>query len=147
MFVRVITAAVGCVCLLSATVSADDARLKKELIAQETRLIDALRNKDRQTVEEMLADQFYAIDMKYGRMETPAVSAMLDKVTITGYALSEVRAFQITDDAAVLTYKYVWSGIDDGVSVKDAKSYATSTWAKRDGRWKSVFYQETPIPN
>ena len=144
MFVRVMSA-VGCACLLAATVSADDAQLKLELVAQETRLIDALKNKDRQTLEDMLADQFYAIDMKYGRLETPELMAMLDKLTITGYDLSEVKALVITDDVAVLTYKYVWSGTDDGVGIKDATSYATSTWAKRDGQWKSVFYQETPI--
>jgi len=48
--------------------------------------------------------------------------------------LGEWRVLHPTSDVAIVSYKVT------GVSI-EWKAYATSTWVKRDGAWKTVFYQ------
>ena len=127
-------------------VQAEEPSLKAELLKQETRLIDAIKHKDHDTLKKMLAEQHYSIDA-HGRLATPDVLPLLAETTIEKYNVSDVRAFVAGEDVGILTYKYVWSGTEHGVEIKDSTSYATSVWAKRDGQWKSIFYQDTPIGN
>ena len=48
--------------------------------------------------------------------------------------LGDWRTLHPSADVVILSYKVT------GVSV-DWRAYATSVWARRDGRWKTVFYQ------
>ncbi len=48
--------------------------------------------------------------------------------------LGEWRALHPAPDVTVLSYKVTGESVD-------WKAYATSIWARRDGRWKTVFYQ------
>ena len=48
--------------------------------------------------------------------------------------LGEWRVLHPTSDVAIVSYKVT------GVSI-EWKAYATSTWVKRGGAWKTVFYQ------
>ena len=48
--------------------------------------------------------------------------------------LSEWKVLHPTPDVAIVSYKVT------GVSVQ-WKGYATSTWARRNGKWETVFYQ------
>jgi hypothetical protein len=48
--------------------------------------------------------------------------------------LGEWRALHPSADVVILSYKVT------GVSV-DWRAYATSVWARRDGKWQTVFYQ------
>jgi hypothetical protein len=48
--------------------------------------------------------------------------------------LSDWKVLHPTPDVAIVSYKVT------GVSVQ-WKAYATSTWARRDGKWQTVFYQ------
>jgi hypothetical protein len=48
--------------------------------------------------------------------------------------LGEWRTLHPSADVVILSYKVT------GVSI-DWKAYATSVWARRDGKWKTVFYQ------
>ncbi|MEM9658681.1 MAG: nuclear transport factor 2 family protein [Planctomycetota bacterium] len=136
--------AAGLVFASCAVLSPEESQLEQELVAQEKQLIDAIAKQDRAKLTEMLDQQYYSVD-HLGRLETVELLSQLDEVAITHYAISEIKALSASPEVAILTYKYVWSGVENGAEVKDATSYATSTWAKRDGMWKSIFYQETPI--
>ncbi|HXS51631.1 MAG TPA: nuclear transport factor 2 family protein [Usitatibacter sp.] len=48
--------------------------------------------------------------------------------------LGEWRVLHPTPDVAIVSYKVT------GVSIQ-WKAYATSVWVRRDGRWKTTFYQ------
>ena len=48
--------------------------------------------------------------------------------------LGEWRVLHPTGDVAIVSYKVT------GVSIR-WKAYATSVWVKRDGGWKTTFYQ------
>jgi len=48
--------------------------------------------------------------------------------------LGEWRVLHPTPDVAIVSYKVT------GVSV-EWKAYATSVWARRNGKWQTVFYQ------
>ena len=48
--------------------------------------------------------------------------------------LGDWRTLHPSADVVILSYKVT------GISV-DWRAYATSVWARRDGKWKTVFYQ------
>ncbi len=50
--------------------------------------------------------------------------------------LSDWRVLHPTPDVAIVSYKVT------GVSV-EWRAYATSVWARRNGKWQTVFYQAT----
>jgi hypothetical protein len=63
----------------------------------------------------------------------------------TRTSIRDVDCVRISDNAAMLTYEFTWEGTKGGVEVPPTTSYATVTWALRDGQWMSIFYQETPV--
>ena len=69
---------------------------------------------------------------------------MLKDSTTTSYSISEAKLIPVRQDVAILSYKYTWSGVQHGKNIKNATSFATSIWSKRNGKWQSIFYQETP---
>jgi hypothetical protein len=48
--------------------------------------------------------------------------------------LGDWRTLHPSPDVVILSYKVTGQSID-------WKAYATSVWARRDGKWKTVFYQ------
>jgi hypothetical protein len=48
--------------------------------------------------------------------------------------LTEWKALHPTPDVVILSYKVT-------APAADWKAYATSVWARRDGKWQTVFYQ------
>lgn len=127
--------------VLGSVVAADD-DLLKELLAQETKVYEALKNKDHATVAKMLDQQHYAVLPEIGRLPLSKV-LKLDS-TINSYEISDAKAIPVHQDCAILSYKYTWSGTRLGKEAKNLTSFATSVWSKRDGEWRAVFYQETP---
>lgn len=50
--------------------------------------------------------------------------------------LSDLHVLQVNEHTAIVTYKVV---------AAFATLWATSIWAARDGTWKTVFYQASPL--
>lgn len=119
--------------------------LEETLLSQERKIIEAIQQKDTKTLEAMLADEAFAVTPGGGRQSGAQMLESLDEVTLAEYRISEVKSVQVSKDVGILTYKFTWSGSRGGENVHETTVFATSTWARRDGRWTCVFYQETPV--
>lgn len=127
---------------LLGTASAGEPTLTDTLLERETRLLDAIRDKDEAKVNELLGSQVLSVS-KSGRRTTPEVVKLLAATELTSCNITDPQAIVVSDGVAILTYKYSWSGTQDGKPYDDATYFATVVWVHRDGDWRSVFYQET----
>jgi uncharacterized protein (TIGR02246 family) len=119
-------------------------KLLEELLAQETKLIEAINKRDKATISTMLADEGLSITSR-GKQTNQEILASLEKISFTDYKITGARALYLTPEVAILTYTFSWTGEEAGQAPATTHVYATSVWRKRDGKWRSVFYQETPM--
>jgi hypothetical protein len=135
-------------CLLAvsslATVAAAQDKLQDALLAQERKLIDAINRKDKAAISDLLAEESMSITSR-GKQTTKDIIQNLEKLSFSKYQISEPKAFSVGPAVAILTYKFSWTGGVSGQATATTNVYATSVWRQRDGKWRSVFYQETPI--
>jgi ketosteroid isomerase-like protein len=120
--------------------------LQDKLVAQEKKLIDAINNKDKPALRNLLSDEAMSITASRGRLMKGDIVASLEKLSFTDYKISDVKTVRVSPDVAIFSYHFSWTGSVTGQPAKKTTAYATSVW-KRDGNnWRSVFYQETPRP-
>ncbi len=130
-------------CIGTAARAEEDA-LTKELLKHEIALTEAIKSQDREMYESMLHDQTMAV-LAGERLGPEQVLESLAKRKIVAYEISDAKAVPINDGAAVLSYKYTWTGGLVGGEMKQQTVYSTTVWARHEDKWKSFFYQETPI--
>jgi hypothetical protein len=51
----------------------------------------------------------------------------------------------LTVDVATLLYRVTYTGTFKGRKPETVKALSSSTYVRRDGKWWSVLYQETPL--
>jgi hypothetical protein len=129
--------------MLSADAAAQD-RLQEALLAQETKLIDAINKKDKAAIATLLSDEIMSVTSARGVQTSQEIIAALEKLSFSSYTISEAKAISVSPDVAILTYKFSWTDGNAGEHRATESTYATSVWKRRDGQWRSVFYQETP---
>ncbi|MEX2169455.1 MAG: nuclear transport factor 2 family protein [Pirellulales bacterium] len=117
--------------------------LRDALVAQETKLIDAINEKDKAAIGELLADEAMSITSR-GKHTTKQIIDALEEISFSDYKISDAKAFSVSEDVAILTYTFTWTGESAGQSSRTTTAYATSIWKQTGGGWRSVFYQETP---
>src|SRR5262245_24611848 len=133
------------VVLLGSAAPKDDAALAETLVKQEKKLIDALQKKDTATLKSMFVDESMAITAYGGRITGEEQLKVLADLELTSYTLTNAKVVAITKDVAILSYVFRMKGKFKGKELPGQPVYATSVWALRDGQWRSMFYQETPI--
>lgn len=125
---------------VAAQESMADEKLQNALVMQETKLIEAINDKDKAAISRLLADEAMSITSR-GRHTTKDIIAALEEISFKDYKIIEPQAFPVGDDAAILTYTFTWTSD----SSETTTVYATSVWKKTNNEWQSVFYQETEI--
>lgn len=118
--------------------------LEQALVAQETKLIEAINRKDKAAISALLADEVMSITGR-GRQTTQQIIKTLERISFTNYRLDDPQAFSVSPDVAILTCKFSWTGASSSQSPATTSVYSTSVWRKREGEWRCVFYQESPI--
>lgn len=117
---------------------------KQEIIKRETQTWEYSKTKDLEKLEEILADDYIGY---FGRatMNENDVIQSLGKTKLVSYKLMDFRVKPITNEVAVIYYLANQDGIGaDGTPwVPDVA--AAATYVKRNGKWYSVFYQETVL--
>jgi uncharacterized protein (TIGR02246 family) len=131
--------------LLTIDGAAQERTLQDALLAQETKLIQAINTKDKAAIADLLADEVMSITASRGRQTGSDIAAGLEEISFTDYKISESKTISVSPDVAILTYKFSWTGGVTGQTQTTTTAYATSVWRQRGGQWRSVFYQETPV--
>lgn len=130
--------------LMFCAVAAAQDNVQNELLAQERKLIDAINQKNNAALSRLLADEVTSITSGRGRQSKDQIVSGLEKLSFADYKISDVATIVVSPDVAILTYNFSWTSSVKGKPATKITSYATSVWKRRNGKWRSVFYQETP---
>lgn len=139
----------GCIILAllfagAAQEAAAQVKLQDALLAQERKLIDAINKQDKAAIADMLADERMSITSR-GTQTTGEIVRSLEGLSFSNYQIVEPKTIDLGRDVALLTYKFSWTGGDTERPASTKTVQATNVWRLRDGKWRSVFYQETPL--
>jgi RNA polymerase sigma factor (sigma-70 family) len=114
------------------------------LLALEKRAWEAAKNKDVATLRKTCASDFLAVYSDGTRLTLDEYCKALSLIDLKKYSLSDVRLLSLGPDAAVLIYQADTHSVVLGATLKE-RTQMSSIWVRRDGEWRNVFAQETPI--
>lgn len=122
----------------------DRAAVQAALIANEQKINDAFMKKDLATINSLIAPDGVGVDP----MGVSTIGDMLKQLPTMDMKVSNVKltnhAFHwIDDNTVVMTYTWTGQGTAMGQPVP-SPTYASTVWAKKNGKWWAVFHQETP---
>jgi Domain of unknown function (DUF4440) len=114
----------------------------KEVVKRAHTLSQAFVKGDADAIRRLLADDQIAI-FGYGPPETKADQLKkLADLKFETASLEDVKPVPISKDVVAVSYKLVRKGTFKGKALTP-EVYALAVWAKRDGQWQQVTYQET----
>ncbi|MGA8213566.1 MAG: nuclear transport factor 2 family protein [Candidatus Sulfotelmatobacter sp.] len=106
---------------------------------------EALKNKDKKTYAELLADDYQGVEVD-GRGERTKIQALneLAGENVFNYTLWGLKVIPLGPDAALVIYE-VTMQFPPKSAIRYSRVYISELWIKRAGQWKEVHYQETHI--
>ena len=133
----------------SSKVSADsapaDSALKDLFESQIKVEWEAIKNKDKKTYGELLADDYQGVEVdgRGERTKGQALSELAD-TNVFNYTLWGYKLIPLGPDAAFVIYESTMQFPPKSV-VRYSRVYITELWVKRAGQWKELHYQETHV--
>lgn len=126
--------------------SPDVMKLREELMALEKGSWDFMRNNNQEGMKNFLGDDALLIfgdGNRYNKRQTLELMKDFALINITIEPTYAVR--MLSPDVATLLYRVTYTATVKGGKPETMKVLSSSVYAKRDGKWWSVLYQETPI--
>jgi hypothetical protein len=127
--------------------SADILKLRDELMALEKGSWYFMRDRNYDGMRNFLGDDallIFSDGTRYNKRQT--LELMKDFTLVGDIAIEPTYAVRmLSPDVATLLYRVTYTAkVKDG-RPETAKVLSSSVYARRDGKWWSVLYQETPI--
>ena len=131
----------------SATAWAQDtAKFRDELMALEKGSWDFLRDNNAAGMRGFLADDALLIFGDGKRYNEREFLALMQDFRLTSLAIEPGYAVRmISPDVAALLYRVTYTSTFKGGAAETAKVISSSVYVRRDNKWWSILYQETPI--
>jgi hypothetical protein len=106
---------------------------------------EALKNKDKKTYDDLLADDYQGVEVdgKGERNKLQALAELLDS-NVFNYTLWGLKLIPVSPDAVLVIYE-VTMQFPPKAQVRYSRVYISELWIKRSGQWKEVHYQETHV--
>ncbi|APC35418.1 MULTISPECIES: nuclear transport factor 2 family protein [Nocardiopsis] len=117
--------------------------LLKELFDLEHRGWEAISSANADFYREMVTDDTVVVEHDgVGTGQDLVEEIEANDSPFVGFTLENPKLVRITDDSAVLTYRATAE-----VTGRDMvyRLYMTSVYARRDGAWRLLFHQQTPV--
>ncbi len=106
---------------------------------------EALKNKDKKSYAELLADDYQGVEVD-GRGERTKIQALNELVdtNVFNYTLWGFKLIPLGPDAAFVIYESTMQ-FPPKSQIRFSRVYITELWIKRAGLWKELHYQETHV--
>ncbi|HXM12205.1 MAG TPA: nuclear transport factor 2 family protein [Terriglobales bacterium] len=106
---------------------------------------EALKNKDKKSYAELLADDYQGVEVD-GRGERTKIQALneLADTNVFNYTLWGLKLIPLGPDAAFVIYESTMQ-FPPRSQIRFSRVYITELWVKRAGQWKELHYQETHV--
>jgi hypothetical protein len=123
-------------------VSKSTAPSEADVIAKEKAVWETLKKKDLNAFGNMLASDYIEVEDD-GVYDKAGIVAYVKDLNITDTAFSDWKMLPIDNDAVILTYSTNMKAAYKGEAVPAGPYRSASAWVNRDGKWQSIFYQQT----
>ncbi len=132
---------------MTATAAAQDTtKLREDLMALEKGSWDFMRDNNAPGMTAFLADDVVLIFGDGKRYNKREMLAMMTEFKLTSLTIEPTYAVRmITPDVATLLYRVTYTSTFKGGAPETSKVISSSLYVRRDNKWWSVLYQETPI--
>lgn len=124
-----------------ASTAPDRSALDKALIANESKINDAVAKGNKAAFNALVSADAWSIDGA-GLMKVSEFAAMLDQVKITTWKLSDEKVAWVDNNTAIVTSRWTGSGTFQGQPLP-ADTYCSTVWTKKGDKWVAVFHQES----
>ncbi len=106
---------------------------------------EALKNKDKKSYAELLADDYQGVGID-GRGERNKIQSVndLDDTNAFNYTLERFKIISLGPDAAFVVYESTMQ-FPPRAQLRYSRVYISELWVKRAGQWKELHYQETHV--
>jgi len=126
--------------------SADTLKLREELMALEKASWGYMRDQNYDGMKGYLADDGLLIFNDGTRFNKRETLELMKDYKLDGFTIEPTYAVRmITPDVATLLYRVTYTSSVKGGPMTTAKTLSSSVYVRRDGKWWSVLYQESPI--
>ncbi len=146
LFATFLALAASAACSESGAGSArDPADVAGELIVQERIWTEAIKNRDGEALDRLLADDFIFTDDESNVYDkTQYISAIVDLIRVSSYSVDQT-AVHVYGDTGIVAGR--WTGTQT-VAGKDASGAFrfTDTFVRRPGGWQGIASHDTRIP-
>lgn len=113
-----------------------------EVVALEKRAFEAWKKKDKTFFAEHMAEDGQYLDQNGVGGKAQYVRAIIDNdCTINGYELGQTKVSLLSEDVALLTYRYTYDIVCGG-KPEAGPLWASTLYVRRGGRWLIAFHQE-----
>jgi hypothetical protein len=130
------------VLLIVSTCAVAHADLKDQVVAKEREELEALKSADYEKFASLIADD--AIFLNAGGPGTKAqVVENSSHFKLLEFAMDDINFVPLTANSGIVIYKLTQKASSGGHEFTSVV-HASATWIERDGKWVSVFSQETP---
>ena len=116
--------------------------VEAEIIALEKRAFEAWKNKDKKFFEEHMAEDAQYLDLNGVGAKAQYIQLIIENnCTVSRYSLDNTKVMMLSEDAALLTYKYSHDVVCGG-KPEASPLWASTVYVKRGGKWLIAFHQE-----
>lgn len=123
----------------------DDTALKDLFAAKIKVEWDALKNKDKKTYAELLADEYQGVETDgQGERNKMQAIAEVSETNVANYTLWGLKVTPLGPDATFIVYE-VTIQFPPGSAIRFSRLYIGALWVKQNGQWKELHYQETNV--
>ena len=124
----------------------DAAKFREELMALEKGSWDFMRDNNAAGMRAFLADDALLIFEDGKRYNKREFLALMQDFKLTDLTIEPTYAVRmIGPDVATLLYRVTYTSTFKGGAPETAKVISSSVYVRRDNKWWSILYQETPI--
>jgi uncharacterized protein (TIGR02246 family) len=105
----------------------------------------AFKNKDKDSYAEFLTDDFQAVEADgAGERPKPHILREVEHSMYTDYLLQLFQVQPLGPNYAFVTYESTMQ-FPQGPATRYRRVFIGELWTQRDGQWKMMRYQETPV--
>lgn len=126
--------------------SPDVMKLREELMVLEKGSWDFMRDNNAEGMKNFLGDDALLIFGDGNRYNKRQTLELMKDFRLQSLTIEPTYAVRLlSPDVATLLYRVTYTATIKGGKPETMKVLSSSVYAKRDGKWWSVLYQETPI--
>ncbi len=118
--------------------------VEAQIVALEKSAFEAWKNKDRKFFEDHMSEAGQYLDSNGVGGKAQYVKAIINNnCTVSSYSLDNTKVTMLSEDVALLTYRYAHNAVCGG-SPEASPLWSSTLYVKRGDKWLIAFHQEIP---